>query len=79
MNHLVHSVRWRLQLWHALILMSVIVALCILAYRLAAEDRRERIDRELESFERAVMKSFWEFPSQKKKDDRPPTTSEIRE
>ena len=79
MNHLFHSVRWRLQLWHALILMGVIVALCILAYRLAAEDRRERIDRELESFERAFMKSFWEFPTPKKKDDRPPTTSEIRE
>jgi two-component system, OmpR family, sensor kinase len=79
MNHLFHSVRWRLQLWHALILMGVIVALCMLAYRLAAEDRRERIDRELESFERSFMKSFWELPSQKKKDDRPPTTAEIRE
>ncbi|MES2921416.1 MAG: ATP-binding protein [Verrucomicrobiota bacterium] len=79
MNHLFHSVRWRLQLWHALILMGVIVALCILTHRLAVDARRERIDRELESFERAFMKSFWEMPSQKKKDDRPPTTAEIRE
>ena len=79
MNQLFHSVRWRLQLWHALILMGVITALCMLAYRLAADDRRERFDRELESFERSFMKSFWEMPFEGKKDDRPPTTSQIRE
>ncbi|MEO5715996.1 MAG: ATP-binding protein [Luteolibacter sp.] len=79
MNFIFHSVRWRLQLWHALILMGVIAALCMLAHRLASDARRERIDRELESFERAFMKSFWEMPSQKKKEDRPPTTAEIRE
>lgn len=79
MNLLFHSVRWRLQLWHALILMGVIVALCILAYRLAVEDRRERIDRELEAFERAFMRSFWSLPSAKKKDDAPLTSDEIRQ
>ncbi|MES2474252.1 MAG: ATP-binding protein [Verrucomicrobiota bacterium] len=79
MNPLFHSVRWRLQLWHALILMGVIAALCMLAHRLAVEDRRERIDRELESFERRFMKSFWELPSRDKPDGRPATTSEIRE
>jgi len=79
MKHLVHSVRWRLQLWHALILMGVIAALCMLALRLAEDARRERIDRELESFERAFMKSFWEMPSQKNRENRLTTTSEIRE
>ncbi len=79
MNPLFHSVRWRLQLWHALILMGVITALCMLAYRLAADERRERFDRELESFERSFMKSFWEMPFEGKKDDRPPSTREIRE
>ncbi|MES2439604.1 MAG: ATP-binding protein [Verrucomicrobiota bacterium] len=79
MNHLFHSVRWRLQLWHALILMGVIAALCMLAYRLAADDRRERIDRELESFEKAFMRSFWELPSRKNKDGFPPTTADIRQ
>lgn len=78
MNTLFHSVRWRLQLWHALILAGVIAALCMLAHRLAAEDRRERIDRELESFERRFMKSFWELPSRGKSDGRPPATAEIR-
>lgn len=79
MNALFHSVRWRLQLWHALILMGVIVALCILAYRLAAEDRGERIDRELEAFERAFMRSFWESSSRKNKDDAPLTNEAIRQ
>ncbi len=79
MNPLFHSVRWRLQLWHALILMGVIAALCVLAYRLAAEDRRERIDRELESFERAFMRSFWDVLARKNKPGIPPTTDEIRQ
>lgn len=79
MNPLFHSVRWRLQLWHALILMGVITALCILTHRLAVDARRERIDRELESFERAFLKSFWEMPSPKIKEGRLPTTEEIRE
>lgn len=79
MNLLFHSVRWRLQLWHALILLGVITALCILAYRLAVEDRRERIDRELETFERAFMRSFWEVQSRKNKEDKPPSTGELRQ
>lgn len=78
MNFIFHSVRWRLQLWHALILLGVIVALCLLAYRLAAEDRRDRIDRELVAFERAFMRSFWSLPSQKKKDGTV-STSEVRQ
>lgn len=78
MNHLFNSVRWRLQLWHALILLGVIAALCVLAYRLAVDDRRERIDRELESFERAFMRSFWDITSRKNKDGQPPK-EDIRE
>ncbi len=79
MNLLFHSVRWRLQVWHALILMGVITALCMLAFRLAADDKRERIDREIEEFEHAFMRSFWEMPSRKRTEDRPMTTAEIRE
>jgi two-component system, OmpR family, sensor kinase len=79
MNHLFHSVRWRLQLWHALILLGVIAALCVLAYRLALDDRRERIDRELQSFERAFMRSFWDITSRRNKDGLPPGRDEIRE
>lgn len=74
-----HSVRWRLQLWHALILMALIAAVSVLAYRLAAQERRERIDRELEGFERAFIRKLWELPSNDKKDGLPPTTEEIRQ
>lgn len=78
MSFLFHSVRWRLQLWHALILMALIAAVCMLAYRLAAEERRERIDRELEAFERSFMRRVWELPAEKPKDGLPPSTEEIR-
>jgi heavy metal sensor kinase len=79
MNFLFHSVRWRLQLWHALILMGLIAAVCMLAYRLAAEERRERIDRELEAFERSFIRRVWELPSENPKDGLPPSTEEIRQ
>jgi heavy metal sensor kinase len=79
MSFLFHSVRWRLQLWHALILMGLIAAVCLLAYRLAAEERRERIDHELETFERSFVRRVWEMPSSRKPDDRPPTTEEVRQ
>lgn len=67
-----------MQLWHALILGIVITALCLLAYRLAAEDRAERIDRELENFERSFMRRIWE-KSTNTKPDSPPTTENIRQ
>lgn len=79
MSPLFHSVRWRLQLWHALILLGVIAALCALTFKLAVDARRDRLDRELEAFERGFMKNFWAMPSRKKRDDRLPTTAEIRE
>lgn len=58
MNRIFLSLRWTLQIWHALILAAVIAALCLLAYRLAANERRERIDRELEAFERAFFRTM---------------------
>ena len=58
--------------------MALIAAVSVLAYRLAAEERRERTDRELEAFERAFMRKLWELPSNDKKDGIPPTTQDIR-
>lgn len=58
----------------------MIAALCLLAYRLAAEDRAERIDRELENFERSFMRRVWEKASPTaSKDGPPPSTDEIRQ
>lgn len=73
-----HSLRWRVQLWHALILGVVVIALCLLAYRLAAEDRAERIDRELENFERSFMRRVWEKATNTRPDT-PPSTDDIRQ
>jgi two-component system OmpR family sensor kinase len=55
----------------------VITALCLLAYRLAAEDRAERVGRELENFERSFMRRIWEKATDSKP-DAPPSTEEIR-
>lgn len=75
--NLFHSLRWRVQLWHALILGIVIAALCLLAYRLAAEDRSLRIDRELENFERSFMRRIWEKASPPNP-GAPPSSDDIR-
>ena len=81
MSLFLHSVRWRLQLWHALILAAVIAVLCVLVYRLAAEDRAERIDQELESFERSFMRRVWELAEHaaNRPDGPPPSFEEMRQ
>ena len=56
----------------------MIAALCLLAYRLAAEDRAERIDRELENFERSFMRRVWEKATNSQP-DAPPSTDDIRQ
>ena len=47
MKLLFQSVRWRLLLWYALILMCLIAGLCLLAYKLTSNDRTFQIDREI--------------------------------
>lgn len=49
-----------------------------MAYRLAAEDRAERIDRELENFERSFMRRVWEKATNSQPDS-PPSTEDIRQ
>jgi len=56
MRRVVQSVRWRLQIWHALILLAVITALCLLVHHVAQEERLRRVDRELRSFDRAMFR-----------------------
>ncbi len=43
------SIRWRLQVWHALLLTTVIAGFGITAYRLASSDRLRAVDQELQS------------------------------
>ncbi len=78
MSLFLHSVRWRLQLWHALILAVVVAVLCVLAYRFFAEERAERVDLELENFEKSFIRRVWELASGRP-DGPPPSTDEIRQ
>jgi len=43
------SIRWRLQVWHALLLTAVIAGFGITAHRLASSDRLKSVDQELQS------------------------------
>ncbi len=43
------SIRWRLQVWHALMLTAVIAGFGITAHRLASSDRLRGVDQELQS------------------------------
>lgn len=81
MKRIVGSLRWRLQLWHALILLLVITALCLLAWRVASDDRMRRVDRELGRFERTLFGTVMRPKNgeETRKEDSPPSFAEIRE
>lgn len=55
MSAFFHSIRWRVQVWHGLILLVVIVAFCLTAYRLAWNNQFRRIDRNLVQTERSLI------------------------
>lgn len=59
--------------------MVVIALLCTLAHRLAADDKRERIDRELTAFERAFTRQVWELSNKRRSDGKPPPPDRMRE
>lgn len=50
-----HSLRWRLQLWHSLILLATIGGVCVAVYRLAWNNELRRIDKDLAQKERALI------------------------
>ena len=43
-----HSIRWRMQLWHGLLLALVLAGFGFTAWRLQRENQMARVDRELE-------------------------------
>ena len=43
-----HSVRWRLQLWHGLLLVLALAGFGFTAWELQRENQLSRVDRELE-------------------------------
>ena len=78
MKNIFQSVRWRLLLWYSLILLGLITGLCLLAYRLAANDRTAQIDREIRNFQGTFFRSLFASRPLPHKDT-PPSLDEIRE
>ena len=78
MKRLFRSVRWRLLLWYALILLGLITGLCLLAFRLTADDRTSQIDREIRNFQGTFFRSLFATQPLPKKDT-PPSLDEIRQ
>lgn len=50
-----NSLRWRLQLWHSLILLATIGGVCVAVYSLAWNNELRRIDKELAQKERTLI------------------------
>jgi len=78
MRKLFQSLRWSLLLWYSLILLGLIAGLCLLAYRLTANDRTGQIDREIRNFQGTFFRSLFASRPLPNKDD-PPSLDEIRE
>ncbi len=76
MKRLFRSIRWRLLLWHSLISLGLVVAVALLANRLATDDRMERIERDLARHERSFFRSV--FTQADGKDGGPLSLEEIR-
>ncbi len=58
MKALFQSIRWRLQVWHGLLLLLVVAGFCIPAYRLSWDNQVQRIDRELGRTERNLIRTL---------------------
>lgn len=58
MKILFHSLRWRLQAWHGLLLLLVVAGATVPAYRLARDTQMQRIDKELDHKERGLFRSL---------------------
>ena len=52
------SLRWRIQAWHALLLLIVIVSALVPSYHFAKESLLQRLDREIERMERNLIHSL---------------------
>lgn len=55
MSSFFHSIRWRVQVWHGLILLVVLVAFCLTAHRMVWQHQLQRIDENLIQTERSLV------------------------
>jgi two-component system OmpR family sensor kinase len=64
MSSVLHSIRWRIQAWHGVILLAAISAFCVTAYLFAWDHQLRRVDRELRESEHLLMRTLMEFGRQ---------------
>lgn len=77
-----HSIRWRLQLWHGVILLGAVAVVCVTVYRLAWDNQLRRIDKDLVQRERNLFRSLMksgDAVSAGEKEQRPRSPGEILE
>src|SRR5438132_10886239 len=72
----VHSIRWRLQLWHGLILFAALSGVCVAIYYLNANSEFRRIDRDLAEKEHTLIFSLSQ-PEPPTADRHPLSPSEV--
>ncbi len=76
MNSPFHSIRWRVQAWHGLILLGAVIAFCFTAYRLAWNNQLRTIDKSVFEAEgklvAAVMRNNPSAPAAGARDDDTP-------
>lgn len=53
-----HSIRWRVQWWHAVILLLAVVAFCLTTIRFSNDNRMRGIDRDVWRLERSLMRAL---------------------
>ena len=70
MSKLFHSVRWNMLLWYALMLLALVEGACLLAYRLASNDRMAQIDKETRNFHGSFWNGLFVARPMPNKDDR---------
>jgi two-component system, OmpR family, sensor kinase len=61
MSSFLHSIRWRIQAWHGVILFLAIGAFCVTAYHFAWDHQMRRVDRELQDSERLFIRTLMEY------------------
>ncbi|MES2597970.1 MAG: ATP-binding protein [Verrucomicrobiota bacterium] len=58
MKNFLQSLRWRLQIWHGLLLLVVVVGFTLPTFHFARESQTQRIDRDLGRMERGLIRSL---------------------
>ncbi|MFA6960300.1 MAG: HAMP domain-containing sensor histidine kinase [Opitutaceae bacterium] len=58
MSSFLHSIRWRIQAWHGVILFLAIGAFCVTAYHFAWDHQMRRVDRELQDSEHLLIRTL---------------------